>query len=135
MKASDVMTSKPHTIDYNATLLNAAQKMQMFRCGALPVVNATKTVGILSLGDIVRRAVVINTDVKITHVHHIMTIPPIYCYEEDLLEQAFYKMYANCIRRILIKDLKEKLTGILTLSDIVLRIPDKSLLCQIVKIN
>jgi CBS domain-containing protein len=57
MKAADIMTSSVVTIADDATVNEAAEQMLKHRISALPVVNCEgRLVGIISEGDLVRRA-------------------------------------------------------------------------------
>lgn len=131
MKVGLLMTSKPHMIEANDTLFEAAYKMQSFGCGILPVGDVQNTVGVLTDRDIITRAVAKGKDVKTTRVKEVMTANPFFCEEDDFLQSAVHKMNQHRMRRVLVKDKANKLTGILSLGDIIRRVQDKALLGEL----
>lgn len=131
MQIIHIMTAKPHVIEPNVTLLEAAEKMQSFGCGILPVGDLANIVGVLTDRDIVTRALAKGKDIKTTLVRDIMSINPFFCEEEEFLQSAVYKMNQNRTRRVLVKDKNNRLTGILSLGDIIRRLEDKSVLAEL----
>ncbi len=131
MQISQVMTTKPHIIDTNATLFEAAEKMQSFDCGILPVGDIDNTVGVLTDRDILTRAVAKGKDIKTTRVKEIMTNQPFFCQEDDFLQTAVDKMNQHHTRRILVKNKSNQLSGILSLGDIIRRVEDKVFLGEL----
>ncbi len=133
MKIADVMTKNPVIIGEKATIHDAMKKMETMNCGILPVGDSKEIKGIITDRDIMLRALSANKDLEKTLVTEIMTTHVIFCDEDSPLEQVVFKMHKNNIRRILIRDKHQTVSGIVSLGDIVRRIPRKSLLAELLK--
>ena len=131
MQVTELMTSTPHLINANATLLEASQKMQSHDCGILPVGEIDHVEGVLTDRDIVTRAIAAGKDIETTQVKEVMTDHPFFCEEGDSVQEAVNKMDQHHTRRILVKDKNNKLAGILSLGDIIRRVQDKNLLGEV----
>lgn len=131
MQVTQLMTTKPHCIDANATLLEASQTMQSFDCGILPVGDVDNVVGVLTDRDIITRAIAAGKDIGTTKVKDVMSEHPFFCEVDEPLQEAVYKMDQHHTRRILVKDKDSKLAGILSLGDIIRRVQDKALLGEV----
>jgi CBS domain-containing protein len=127
------MTKKPHLIDEDATLLDAAKKMQGLGCGILPVGTFNNIVGIITDRDIVVRAIANRKELGKTLVKNIMTKIVFFCEEHMLLQAAIQQMLQHKMRRVLVKNKDDQLCGILSLGDIVQRVHDKALLAELFK--
>lgn len=131
MKIYELMTSQPHTIDENATVLDVARKMQLLGCGILPVENNHLITGVITDRDIINRVISQKLSPESTHVRDVMTKSIIFCYEDDTIPRAVNLMNKNKIRRILVKNEANKLVGILSIIDIFRRLKDKSMLSSL----
>ena len=125
MKITGLMTRKPHILSKNASLLDAVQKMEQASCGILPIGEAKHVVGVVTDRDIIVRALAKGKDLITTKVIEVMTPKPLYCYEDENLQDVLVRMEQHNIRRILVKNRNELLTGILTFGDVVRRAPVK----------
>lgn len=128
MTVSDLMTTKPHLIAEHASVLDAATKMQMTGCGILPVGKYEKIVGVITDRDIITRVIAEGKDYNKTTVKNAMSRNIFICFESDSLKKAVHKMRQHRTRRILVLNKDEKLTGILSVTDIIRRIKDKAIL-------
>jgi len=133
MKARDIMTRDPEVINEDRSILDAVNKMKNEECGILPIGEKENIQGVLTDRDIVIRAVAENKDLNETKISEIMTNDVIYCEEEDSLEQAVSKMNEARVRRLLVKNKDQQLTGILSLGDIIRRVQDEELLAGVFK--
>jgi CBS domain-containing protein len=125
MKVQDVMTSPAHSCTPDATLAAAAQAMQQYDCGALPVLdNAGRPVGILTDRDVCLAVAQRNRFPAAIRVREIMTHDPFTCAPATDLSYALKVMTACHIRRLPVVDPKGRLVGIVTASDIVSAIGD-----------
>lgn len=131
MKIASIMTTKPHLIAPNDTVLNAAQKMKSYGCGILPVGDVKNIVGVITDRDIIIRAIAMESNVNSVLVKEIMTPKPFFCDEDDYIQSAAAKMSEYHTRRALVKDKNNILTGIVSLGDIIRRVEDKNLLSKI----
>ena len=133
MKISDVMTKNPVIIGEKATIADAIRKMENIGCGILPIGDSKEVKGIITDRDIMLRAFSQNKNVENTCVTEIMTKEVIFCEEDSPLDQVVYKMNQNNVRRVLIRDKNQTISGIVSLGDIVRRIPRKSQLAELLK--
>lgn len=132
MQVTQLMTSNPHIINADATLFEAAQKMRSFDCGILPVGDdVNHVIGVITDRDIVTHAIANDKDGKTTPVKEVMTANPFFCAENETVQEAVRQMNEHHTRRILVKDKNNKLTGILSLGDIIRRVQDKMLLGEL----
>ena len=71
MQISELMTQEVESIDPEATLQEAAQRMRASHIGALPVGEGTHLVGILTERDLMGRATAEGRDPKTTRVRQV----------------------------------------------------------------
>jgi CBS domain-containing protein len=118
-KVKDAMTSSPSFILSEATIQEAAQKMQKLDCGFLPVGSNDKIIGIITDRDIAVRAVAQGMPPS-TKVGDIASKKVLYCFENDTLEEVSANMSENSVRRLIVlSDKKTKrLVGVLSLGDV-----------------
>jgi CBS domain-containing protein len=110
----ELMTENPVIIGPNATLKEAAQKMEEINCGALPVGTADKVEGMITDRDIVIRAVAKGKDVNVEKVKAYMT-PKVHSIKEyDTPDHAAEMMREQQVNRILVEDKNGKPCGIIT---------------------
>lgn len=134
MKISNLMTKKPTILVEKATALEAIKKMQRVGCGILPIGNDVSHIkGVVTDRDIMLRAVAKDKDLNKIPITEIMSKDVVFCEGEDLLQQAVYQMNQHNIRRVLVKDKSQALSGILSLGDIIRRVQDKALLASLFK--
>ena len=133
MIVSEVMTCKPHIIGSDASLHDAANKMQATGCSILPVGTYEEIIGVVVSRDILFRLVSCDVDQSGTSVQSIMSTDIPFCYDDDSLNKAMHKMIENHMRRVLIFNRDRALVGILSVSDILRRVKNKSELINIIK--
>lgn len=120
MKIKDVMSKECQFVPHNATLQQAAQKMQELDCGFIPVGKDNKLCGVITDRDIAVRAVAQNL-ANDTPVSQIMSEQVLYCFETDDVNQIATNMTENRVRRLVVLDNKKdkKLCGVVSICDIV----------------
>lgn len=118
MIVKEAMTPNAEGIQSDATVLKAAQEMTRLNVGALPVFNGDKPAGIVTDRDVVTRALGLQLNPAHTSVGEIMTKQLLACNENTSLEEAAAMMRDNKVRRLIVEDDKEMVTGIITLGDI-----------------
>jgi CBS domain-containing protein len=117
MLISDVMTSDVHLASPDQTIREAARMMAECDCGALPVREDDRLVGMITDRDIAVRAVAAGKSPD-TRVRDIMSREVLYCYEEEELEDVVNNMADIQVRRLPVLDGKKRLVGIVSLCDI-----------------
>ncbi|HEV2614965.1 MAG TPA: CBS domain-containing protein [Gammaproteobacteria bacterium] len=124
MDISRVMTRRPIMLHECATVLDAVEKMRGVGCGFLPIGDEKHVVGVITDRDILVRAVALNKDLSKLPITDIMSRNVIVCNEDDILQCALYLMNKHGIRRILVRDKNQHLSGVLSMGDVLRRIPD-----------
>jgi CBS domain-containing protein len=118
MKLKDVMTRDVEVVHPNATLEEAARKMDSLNVGPLPVCDGQRLVGMLTDRDITVRATAAGQDPKSARVADVMTTDVVYCFEDQDVREASKVMAENQIRRLVILDHDKRLVGIVSLGDL-----------------
>ncbi|HEU5046619.1 MAG TPA: CBS domain-containing protein [Rickettsiales bacterium] len=113
-KVRDIMKANPVIITSEHSLQDAAMKMEMLRCGILPVMTNGILEGVITDRDIVLRAVARGKDIAKEKVGNHMTTELFFCSEHDLLDKAAETMREHNVNRLLVKDRNGELRGILS---------------------
>jgi CBS domain-containing protein len=131
MKIRDLMKPSPEFITADATVVEAARKMRDINTGVLPVVegaqgsDSQRPIGVLTDRDITIRATAEGKNPEQCRVENIFTRDTVFCYEEDTIANAFEKMVANDVGRLLVKSRGEALAGIISMADILGNAPEQ----------
>jgi len=118
MRVRDVMTRDVEMTHPEATLQDAALRMRQSNVGFLPVGQGDRLVGVLTDRDIVLRAVSLGRDPTATRVKDAMTPQVLYCFEDQLVEEAADAMELRVVRRLVVLDRDKRLVGIVSLDDL-----------------
>ncbi len=125
MKAKELMTPNIEFIGSDVAIKDAAKKMKELDVGALPVNIGDETVGMITDRDIVIRAVAQGFDPEKHKVREAVSEGIISCNEDDEIETIADLMEDQQIRRILVKDAGGKITGIISLGDLAVKIQNE----------
>lgn len=117
MKIKDIMTPEVETVSPDASLQEAAAKMRSCDCGAVPVVERDKVVGVITDRDIVVRAVAHGQDFFSRKVSDVMSSQVLSCYEDDDATKAEKIMEEKQVRRLIVLDKSNRLAGIVSIGD------------------
>lgn len=118
MKVSEVMTREVEVVSPDASLREAARKMDDLNVGVLPVCDGQRLVGILTDRDITVRATSIGESPDVTRVDEVMTDEVWWCHEDDDVEEVAHRMGDKQIRRMPVIDHEKMLVGMITLGDL-----------------
>jgi CBS domain-containing protein len=118
MLAKDIMTTGVEYVSEKHTLKEAAEMMQIKDVGELPVVTNSEAVGIITDRDIVTRAVSHGLDPNTTKVIDAMSEGVVACGETDDILQVVGIMGTHKIRRVPVVDADNKMTGVVSISDL-----------------
>lgn len=117
MQISEVMTANPQVAKPSDTVADVARRMNKVDAGAIPVVADGKILGIITDRDIVLRVVGEQRSFD-TKVEEVMTTEVQTCREDASIADVIFQMTDKQVRRILIVDAAENLTGIVSLGDV-----------------
>ena len=117
----EVMTQDIQVIHPNASLKEVAIKMKELNCGAMPVCENDKLLGMVTDRDIVIRTLADNRDPNTTYAKEVMSSPIIYFFEDQEIDEAARLMEVKKIRRLVILNRKKRLVGIVSLGDLAVR--------------
>ena len=121
----DVMIKDVVSIDPSASLTDAARKMDDANVGMLPVVEDGKVLGVITDRDIVIRAVAREADPASTAVGDCLSGDAIVAHPEWTTDRAMQTMAQAQVGRLPVLDDEERLVGVVTLSSMAFRAPDK----------
>jgi len=114
----DVMTREVETINADATLQAAAQRMTAADVGPLPVVEGERVVGMLTDRDIITWAASTGGDTQTTRVREIMTTAVDSCAEDDDVREVARTMQEKQHKRLVVLGPNQQLVGIVSLADL-----------------
>lgn len=117
MQVADVMTRNVRIARPDQSIREAAELMSECDCGALPVGEGDRLVGMVTDRDIVTRAVAFGMGCD-TRVGEVMSESVKYCFEDESLEQVGRNMADVQLRRLPVLDRDKRLVGILALGDL-----------------
>ena len=118
MKIKELMTRGARWIEPGGSAAQAARQMKAYAVGLLPVCELGRLVGVLTDRDIVVRAVAEGRDPKSTTAGELMSPDPVWCSEDDELEEAARVMEGWRVRRLPVLDAEHRLVGVVSLDDI-----------------
>lgn len=115
---SEILNGSLETLPPEASIAEAAQKMDQCEIGALAISEDGKVVGLITDRDITVNVIAKGLDPLQLLVKDVMTSPVIYVSGEADLEEARDKMLTNNVGRIVVLDEDRKLLGVASLRDI-----------------
>jgi CBS domain-containing protein len=133
MHLHDIMTRDVEVIRPNATVQEAAQKMDELNVGPLPVCDGERLVGMVTDRDIVVRGAAAGMDPKTTPVSEVMTRDVITCAEHADVDDAVRIMEVNQIRRLLVLGEDQRLVGIVSLGDLAIQADGEELAGEVLQ--
>lgn len=124
MFVSEVMTANPTTIHNDSTILEAAKVMRDEDCGVLPIMGDKDVVGVVTDRDIVLYATAEEVDLN-TPITEIMSKEVVTCKEDERLQDIADRMSINGVRRLVVQNENGRLSGIVSLHDLMVNIGDE----------
>lgn len=118
MKTKEIMNPRPQTVSPQAPIQEAAAKMRDMNIGCLLVCDDDRLLGLVTDRDIVTRGVAANPDCTDLSVREVMTEGPIYCFEDQDVEEVARIMEVRSVRRIAVLNGNKRLVGLLSLDDV-----------------
>ncbi len=133
MQVQEIMTCNAETINAEATLIEAAQKMKQLEVGALPVWDSGQLAGMVTDRDITVRGTAQGMDPATTRVDEIMSPQVYYCFEDDDIHEAAEMMEEKSIHRLLVLDENDEPVGFVSLADFAVKCQDERLAWEILE--
>lgn len=109
-----------HTIDREATVFAAIERMVQEGIGALVVVNDRELVGMLSERDYLRKVALAGRTSRTTLVREIMSAPIISVSSADAVDDCLALMTQRRVRHLPVID-QQRLAGLVSMGDLVRR--------------
>ena len=113
------MTKKIVWANHKDTVFNLCKIIARKKISCIVIKNRGKLCGIITERDIVKRVISLSKDPKRTKAESIMSRPIIYIDKNKDLIDVWKVMKKKKVRRLIVKSNRNKIEGIITLSDIV----------------
>jgi CBS domain-containing protein len=127
MTAADVMTASPRTCSPFSTVLEAVLIFRDADCGAVPILDGGKPVGVLTDRDVALALADHEADLAGLPVSQIMTPGAISVAPDTPLDDVIEKFGDRGVRRLLVVDPQGLLVGIIGWADVAPHAPDRKL--------
>lgn len=118
---AEIMTRSVAVAQRDETLQAAADRMRAMDVGALPVVDGSALVGMVTDRDIAIRGVATGMIPQEALVSDVMTEELRWCRADDTVEQVMAQMGDAQVRRLAVLGADNKIAGIVALADIATR--------------
>ncbi len=125
MKVREAMSAEVETVLPRQSVEEIAQRMAKRGIGYFPVCDRGLLVGVITDRDITCRVVADRRRPEMTKVADVMSTDVAYCFDDDNLTTAIHLMEQARIRRIPVLDRDDRLVGVLSLTDIARRAPNR----------
>ena len=117
MKLKEAMTADVKCVGKTATLTDAARLMKSANVGLLPVIESGRAIGVVTDRDLAIRGIAMDCDPHTTRVESVMTPEVVQLEEDQEVDAALELMEREKIGRVLVRDARGQLVGVLSWSD------------------
>jgi CBS domain-containing protein len=117
MKAKDIMTSNPCCCSINDTMQDVARTMRDHDCGAVPVTQDGRLVGIVTDRDLTVRVLAVGLDHE-AKIADLISRNPSTCEPESELIEVERVMSDQQVRRVPVVDADRRCIGIISQADL-----------------
>jgi len=118
----DVMSKDVRVVRLDSSVKEVVATMNKFDIGSIVVVQGDRPVGIITERDILRRVVQPCLAPEILTARQVMTSPVVTIRETASIDEAAKLMSKKKVKKLPVMN-KEKLVGMLTLTDVVTKVP------------
>jgi len=118
MKISEIMNREVECAEPALPIAKAAAKMRELNIGFLPICENGMPVGTVTDRDITIQSVAQGRDPWEAPVREIMRPEVFYCYDDQDVEEVARHMQEREVRRMIIMNRDNKITGVVSLGDI-----------------
>lgn len=137
MQVRDIMTSNPGCCLPTDSLRTAAQHMVECNCGLLPVVDNMQQkhlVGVITDRDMVCRIIAPGKDCSAATVQEAMTTKPLRSVKPtDSIDTVIEDMEQARVRRVVVVDENQGVTGVVSLADIAKEVEEESKVAEVLE--
>ena len=133
MKISEIMTQDPILMSPDSNVRTACEVMRDSDIGFIPVTDGEKIVGAITDRDIATRAVAAGLDPSQTTVKEVMSRNIVFIYDDQDELEAARLMQVKQIRRLAVLNRNKRLVGVLSLSDLSMRVKDHALAGEVLE--
>jgi len=112
------MTCMVRVISRTEPIAEAARMMKTYDIGMVVVYEGSKPVGLITDRDLVIRCMAESLSPSDIAVGEVMTRHPIFVHENDSVEEAMDVMFDRHIGRLLVKNDRDELVGVLSIADV-----------------
>lgn len=126
MKVSELMTKNPATAMPSSGLSEVAKMMRDCDCGAIPIVENDKVVGVITDRDITIRVIADNKNPQDVKVGDVMSKQIVTARVGDDVREVANIMEKHKVRRVPVVDEQGKCVGIVSQADIALNTNDRT---------
>lgn len=126
MKVSELMTKNPATAMPSSGLSEVAKMMRDCDCGAIPIVENDKVVGVITDRDITIRVIADNKNPQDVKVGDVMSKQIVTARVGDDVREVANMMEKHKVRRVPVVDEQGKCVGIVSQADIALNTNDRT---------
>ena len=130
MKVSEVFSSPAHAISSSAMVSEAAEAMNKYDVGILPVLEYSSVVGVISDRDVVVKVVAAGKEPVMTVVKDIMNPEVFSCSMDSDIQTAAQLMKSKQVRRLLVLNNDNTVVGVLSLGDLASKTNDEHLVFE-----
>jgi CBS domain-containing protein len=127
MRVSEVMTRGAECTHPDATVREAAIRMQALDVGSLPVCENDRIVGMVTDRDVTVRVTAAGADPNDARVRDTMTPGIYYVFEDQDVEEAAGLMKEKQVRRLPVLNRDKRMIGIVSLGDLAVETNDEEL--------
>lgn len=127
LTAADMMTASPRTCSTFSTVLEAVLIFRDEDCGAVPILDEGKPVGVLTDRDVALAVAEGGPNLAARPVTDFMTQGVASVLPTDKLEDVAAKFSDKAVRRLLVVDPAGQLQGILAWADLARYLPDQGM--------
>jgi CBS domain-containing protein len=125
--AADVMTPAPRTCSPFSTVLEAVLVFRDADCGAVPVINEGKPIGLVTDRDVALALADHGEALPAIPVSQIMSQGVVSVVPDAPLDEVAEKLGDQGVRRVLVLDANARLVGIIGLADLATHMADRSI--------
>ena len=117
MKAKDIMTAEPCCCSVNDSVQNVARTMRDHDCGAVPVTDKGRLIGIITDRDLTVRVLAAGLDHE-SKIADVISREPSTCGPDSELSEVERIMSDQQVRRVPIVDADKRCVGIVSQADL-----------------